>query len=72
MAKLGKRVLYRDSQGFEKLAFVTATRSTVAKGTGVARPDKGSVHLHIISPTGKQYDRTNVPQGDGPRSYSLI
>lgn len=72
MARLGARVVYTDGQGFEKLGFVTGTRESIAKGTAVQRPDKGSVHLHVISPTGKTYDRQNVPQGEGPRTFRRV
>ncbi len=70
--KLGARVRYVDGDGFEKLAFVTGTRDTIRKDGSVARPDKGAAHLLVVSPTGKQYARENIPQGDGPRCFSAI
>ncbi len=59
--KLGQRVVYTDSQGFTKLAFVTGTRKTVSKDGSVPRPEKGQAHLFIVAPTGKTYHKHNVP-----------
>ena len=70
--KLGKRVEYRDADGFRKLEFITGTAETVKSGGSVPVPGKDEAHLHIVSPTGKQYDRQSVRLGDGPRTFSLI
>ena len=70
--KLGTMVEYRDSNGYAKLGVVTGTRKTVQKGTGIARPDKGSAHLVVFSPSGKTYTRNNIAEGDGPQSFSTL
>ena len=58
-------VRYTDSNGFEKPAVITGTRKSVQKGTEVPRPERGCANLAIFSPlTGKQYTRTNIPQGE--------
>lgn len=70
--RLGRRVLYRDSAGFEKLAFITATNTTVKSGTGVAQPKEDEAHLFIVSPTGKTYERKSIKQGEGPRTFTIL
>jgi hypothetical protein len=70
--KLGRRVEYRDGAGFRKLGIVTGTAETVTKGTGVTVPGQGNAHILVISPTGKQYHREDVPAGAGPRTYTLL
>lgn len=69
---LGDRVQYTDGQGFTKLAFITGTRKSIAKGTEVARPEKDQAHLLVISPTGKQYPRESIPFGEGPRTFTTV
>lgn len=73
MAKisLGTAVEYRDSQGFAKLGFVTGTRQSVNKDSEL-RPDKGSAHLVIFSPTGKTYSRQNIAEGEGPQTFTRV
>lgn len=70
--KLGKRVEYRDSNGYRKLAFITGTADTIEGGNGVAVPAADAAHLLVVSPTGKTYSRENISLGDGPRTFSLI
>ena len=70
--KLGASVVYRDGSGFEKAALVVGTRKSVQEGTGVDRPEKGSVNLQVFSPSGKSYFRSNVAEGDGPKTFSTI
>ncbi len=70
--KLGKRVKYTDGDGYEKLAFVTGTRDSVRKDGTAVRPDKNAANLLVVSPTGKQYHRENIPAGAGPRTFSSI
>jgi hypothetical protein len=78
MAKVRLGVVqYTDGNGYAKLAFVTGTRKTVQKGTGVTRPEKGHANLLVVSPLkpgdpSKWYTRDNVPQGDGPRTWAPI
>ncbi len=68
--KLGSRVVYIDGDGFEKIAEVVGTRESVQDGGKATRPEKGSAHLLIKSPTGKTYFRENVPFGEGPRTFA--
>ncbi len=70
--QLGTPVTYRDSDGFEKLAFVTGTRKTVSKDGSATRPDKGAGSLFVVSLTGSTYHRANIPAGDGPRTFSPV
>ncbi len=62
--KLGKLVQYTSKDGFTKAGIVVGTRKSVTEGTNVARPEKNQAHILVLSPTGKQYTRTNVPLGD--------
>lgn len=71
--RLNKPVTYTDSNGYTKAAVITGTRSSIAEGTNVSRPEKGNAHLRILHPTDKtrDYVRENVPQGEGPRTFSV-
>lgn len=72
MAKLNKRVIYTDGNGFQKSALVVGTRDSIQPGTDLERPDKGSAHLKVFSPAGgADYYRPNVPEGDGPRTFTV-
>lgn len=72
MAKLNKRVTYTDRNGFQKAALVVGTRDSIQKGTDLERPDKGCAHLKVFSPAGGgDYYRPNVPEGDGPGTFTV-
>lgn len=71
--RLNKPVTYTDGNGFQKAAVIVGTRDSVKEGTDVARPEKGHAHLRVLSPAGKNrdYDRQNVPLGEGPRTFNV-
>lgn len=74
MAKnlLSRNVVYRDASGFEKAATVIGTYESIQPGTGVTRPEQGRANLLIFKAgSGETYTRTNVAEGDGPRTFSL-
>lgn len=62
--KLGRPVVYTSHDGFNKAGVIVGTRKSVAKGTAVARPERDQAHIKVLSPTGKDYNRTNVQLGD--------
>ena len=70
--RLGDFVNYTSTDGFTKLALVIGTRKSVAKDTALARPEKGSAHLKVFSPTGQVYDRQSIPQGEGPGTFAPL
>ncbi len=70
--KLARRATYRDASGFQKAAIVIGTHDSVSEGTDVTRPEEGNANLLIFKAgNGETYVRTNVQQGDGPRTFSL-
>lgn len=70
--RLGRRVEYTSGDGFKKLGFVTATAETVKSGTAVPVPGEGEAHILVVPPTGNQYHRTSVRQGEGPRTFRIL
>ncbi len=73
MAKnlLSKGVIYRDASGFEKAATVIGTHESIQAGTDVTRPAEGRANLLIFKAgSGETYVRTNIAEGDGPRTFS--
>lgn len=84
--RLGDRVVYTDSKGFEKFAFVTGTQATVKvvdvvgeddeddyhRGSSLPAVGAGQAHLLVFSPTGNVYTRHNIPQGAGPNTFAPI
>lgn len=69
--RLGKGVAYTDGNGFVKAAIIIGTRDSIQDGTDVQRPGKGHAHLEVTSPAGKKYVRTNVPLGEGTRTFAV-
>ena len=73
-ARLGEIVTYRDSRGYEKAALVVGTQASIkAEGPendGTEAVKDGAVHLTVFGPTGHRYTRHNVPEGDGPNTFS--
>lgn len=60
---LGQAVTYVSSAGFQKVAIVIGTQDSVVPGGSIPAPDEHERHLLVISVTGKQYTRYNVPFG---------
>lgn len=71
-AKLGTAVEYRDGNGRRKAAFVVGTPETIDPGTDVEAPESGAVHLVVFSPTGARYMSYNIPEGEGPHTFSVL
>ncbi len=67
---LGKAVIYTDGNGYQKAALVIGTPDSVQDGTEIERPGDGSVLLKVFSPSGQDYIRNNVTEGEGPRTYA--
>lgn len=70
--KLGDQVEYRDSRGFTKLALVVGTADSIHGEGGVSAPGTGRAHLSIFSPNGNRYFRSDVPEGEGARTWSAL
>lgn len=62
--KFGDTVKYIDGKGHDKLAIVTATKKTVAKGSSAEPLSKGYVGITVLSLSGKVYARYGIPTLD--------
>ena len=72
--RLGDIVDYRDREGRLKTALVVATTESIMghdEHTGMPAPAEGTAHLQVFSFTGDHYLKTDVPEGDGPLSWSF-
>lgn len=73
-ARLGEIVTYRDSRGYAKAALVVGTQASIQadgpENDGTEAVQDGAVHLTVFGPTGNRYTRHNVPEGDGPNTFS--
>lgn len=69
-ARLGEMVTYRDHQGHQKVALVIGTTASITAEAGVPVPDANSVHLSVFSPSGSRYAKHNIPEGDGPSTFT--
>lgn len=70
---LGAGVEYRDTDGRIKAAIVTATPASIDgrdEQSGVKAPEAGHAHLHVFSFTGRDYDKRDVPMGEGPHTFT--
>ncbi len=72
--QLGDTVDYRDRYGRVKAAIVTATAESM-NGVSDAlsdlgAPAAGSAHLTVFSFSGSIYAKRDVPEGDGPGTWS--
>lgn len=61
---LGETVIYRNRDGREMAAIVAATPDT----TVASAP--GTVTLWVLSPRSGAYVKKDVPEGDGPTTWS--
>ena len=74
LLRLGQSVEYRDSEGRLKAAIVTATPESIDgrdNQSGVTAPAAGCAHLTVFSFTGGVYTRHDIPEGDGPRTFTV-
>ena len=66
---------YRDRHGRIKPALVTGTTETIrevdAIASGLGIPAPGNVHLLVFSPSGSAYAKYDIPQGEGPSTWSI-
>lgn len=56
----GSNVTYVDHKGHEKHAIVTGTPASVVEGTSLPTLKDGELHIHVVSPSGRHYNRKNV------------
>ena len=68
---LGTPVEYRDSNGRRKAALIVGTAESIDEGSSIEVPDEGHAHLAVFSPTGSRYMSLNIPEGEGPHTFTV-